>query len=85
MACANLDALAMIGGQADIHVVAFGAAPARKFPHHVAAALDAFTLGGRHPLYCLGTTPDGLPLHPLARGKFAVRNDAELRPWVRPW
>lgn len=62
---ANMDALAMIGGQADIHVAAFGAA------------------GRRFPLFTLGTTDDDMPLHPLARGKHAVRNDATLRPWAR--
>lgn len=82
MADANLDALAMIGGQADIHVAAFGAAPGRDFPLTVKRALDAFTCGGRFPLYCLGTTADGWPLHPLARGKLAVRNDTQLRPWM---
>lgn len=81
IACANLDALAMISAQADIHVVAYGAVPGRKYQAHVAAALDAFSLGGSVPLYCLGTTADGHPLHPLARGKHAVRNDAELRLW----
>lgn len=35
---------------------------------------------GRVPL-CLGLTPDGAPLHPLARGKFAVRNDCEPFDW----
>lgn len=81
---ANLEALAMIGSQADIHVVAFGAEPRRRFPAVVQAAIDAFTLGGRYPTYCLGTTADGLPLHPLARGKLAVRNDANMRPWRAP-
>lgn len=79
---ANLDALAMIGAQADIHVVAFGAEPMRRYPDVVAEAIDAFTLGGRHKLYCLGTTADDCPLHPLARGKHAVRNDTELQPWA---
>lgn len=75
----NLEALATIGGQACIHVVAYGAEPGRRFPALVRAAVDAFTLGGRFPAYCLGTTDDGHPLHPLARGKFAIRNDANLR------
>jgi hypothetical protein len=79
---ANLDALAMIGGQADIHVAAFGAAD-RRHSRFVSEALDAFTLGGRFPLLALGTTDDDMPLHPLARGKHAVRNDATLRPWAR--
>jgi hypothetical protein len=79
MQAANLDALAMISAQADVHVVAFGAL--RSYARCVDKALDAFSQGGRVPLYCLGTTGDGLPLHPLARGKHAVRNDATLREW----
>lgn len=79
---ANLDALAMISAQADIHVVAFGVEPLRRFPVAVRRAVEAFSLEGSVPLYCLGVAGDGkAPLHPLARGKFAVRNDAELRPW----
>jgi len=33
------------------------------------------------PLYCLGKTAGGYPLHPLARGKRRVRRDAPLLPW----
>lgn len=83
MNAANLEALAMIGGQAEVHVAAFGAEPGRRFPRAVMAAVDAFTLGGRHSLYCIGTTDDGLPLHPLARGKLAIPRDVQLRPWER--
>jgi hypothetical protein len=87
---ANLDALAMIAAQADIHVVAFGAEPNRRDRMAVTRAVEAFSLYGNVPLYCLGTTPDGHPLHPLARGKFAVRNNAKLALWrdvqpVLPW
>lgn len=83
MRLANLESLAMIGGQADLHIAAFGAEPGRRHKAAVMDALDAFTLGGRFPLYCLGTTDDGMPLHPLARGKFAIPRDAPLRPWDR--
>lgn len=87
---ANLDALAMIGAQADIHIVAFGTAPMDRHPIAVAQALEEFSLCHTVPLYCLGTTPAGYPLHPLARGKFAVRNDTVLQLWrpatpVKPW
>lgn len=78
---ANLEALAMIGAQSSVHLVAFGAEPFRRHRLDVLEAIDAFTLGGRHKLYCLGTTADNLPLHPLARGKFAVRNDCEIIEW----
>lgn len=85
MMAANHDALAMIGGQADIHVVAFGAEPLRRYEADVFHALEAFSLEFTVPLYCLGTTDRGEPLHPLARGKQAVRNDAVLREWSPPW
>lgn len=81
MRLANLEALAAIGGQAEVHVAAFGAEPGRRHKRAVLEALDAFTLGGRFPLYCIGTTDDGLPLHPLARGKLAIPRDVQLRPW----
>ena len=84
MRAANLEALAMIGGQADIHVVAFGADPDRRLPFDVYAALEAFSAGFTVPLYCLGTTADDKPLHPLARGKHAIPNNAQLRLWLGP-
>ena len=34
---------------------------------------------------CLGVTPEGAPLHPLARGKFAITNDTRLTKWVPNW
>ena len=77
---ANLDALAMIGAQANVHIVAYGCAPQGRDQVAVAAALEAFSLQHTVPLYCLGES-SGQPLHPLARGKLAVRNDAELRLW----
>ena len=33
------------------------------------------------PLLCLGTTKDGHPKHPLARGRERVADDAPLIPW----
>lgn len=79
MDAANLDILAMAGAQADFTVAAFGAAPFRDHPRAVSRALDA--LGGG-PWLCLGTTGDGAPLHPLARGKLAIRKDTDPRAWT---
>lgn len=76
---ANLDAIAMAAAQADVLVVAFGAA-GRRYARFVDQALEAFTHG---PLHCLGVTADNMPLHPLARGKQAIRRDAVLAPWRR--
>jgi hypothetical protein len=33
------------------------------------------------PIYCLGKTKAGCPIHPMARGKLKVRPDAPLIPW----
>jgi hypothetical protein len=33
------------------------------------------------PLYCLGKTKAGHPMHPMARGKHKVPKDAKLVPW----
>ncbi len=34
------------------------------------------------PVYCLGKTKAGYPMHPLARGKHKLRKDAALIPWA---
>ena len=33
------------------------------------------------PLYCLGRTAGGYPMHPLSRGKHKVPKNAPLMPW----
>ena len=33
------------------------------------------------PIYCLGKTKAGSPIHPMARGRMKVRPDAPLIPW----
>lgn len=39
------------------------------------------TARGDKPLYCLGVTKGGYPLHPLARGKLRLTRTAPLHPW----
>lgn len=82
---ANSHALEIAGGGADRLVVAFGAEPMRRFPEHCRLMLAAFTRFNPTPLHCLGTTDDGMPLHPLARGKHAIRKGTPLRPWTYDW
>lgn len=38
----------------------------------------------RMTLYCLGTTQDGSPKHPLARGVHRIPADMTPQPWVAP-
>ena len=80
---ANLDALAQIGAQADVVFVAFGAVPWRRYRDDVYAALRAMMAAAPDTIVpsCLGVTSDGAPLHPLARGKLAVRNDCQIFDW----
>jgi len=33
------------------------------------------------PVYCLGKTKHGYPIHPMARGRMKVRPDTKLIPW----
>lgn len=82
MHSANLDALAAIAAQADCLFVAFGATPWRDHRGYVREAL-AVMLDAAPDIVpvCLGMTADGAPLHPLARGKLAVRNDCEIFDW----
>lgn len=79
---ANLRYIREASAEAEFHVVAFGV-PHPSLMFNVRQALDAFNPGERR-FYCLGTSPAGWPLHPLARGKFAVRNEVEPMPWTRP-
>ncbi|MBF5096541.1 DUF1643 domain-containing protein [Azospirillum sp. INR13] len=37
---------------------------------------------GLPPLHCLGTTMNGAPIHPLARGKHRMPDDVQPRPWM---
>lgn len=43
--------------------------------------LAALSLDGRHPLYCFGTTKNGRPKHPMARGKHRIVTGAPLIEW----
>lgn len=70
---------------ASLHIVAFGADAGRSHRPHVAKMLGAFRNRsvpvGSAPFRCLGLTDDGWPLHPLARGRFAIPNARKLNGW----
>jgi hypothetical protein len=81
---ANAVAIERAAAAADVHFVAFGPEPVRRDRAHVIDMLGIFSADGSRPLLCLGTSPEGWPLHPLARGKFAIPNDRQPMPWSLP-
>jgi hypothetical protein len=78
------------GRGAAIRVVACGPEGFRRYPSLMRRALQAFLwhyppIEQKHVAHCLGVSPEGAPLHPLARGKFAIPNDTELKLWRPSW
>jgi hypothetical protein len=79
----NLDVIINAGTDAKLRFVAFGCEPARRYPDEVQVAVAAFeSPPGR--VMALGTNDEGWPLHPLARGKFAIRNGTRGQSWEWP-
>jgi hypothetical protein len=78
----NLDYILAASREAEFHFVAFGVV-APELAWHRRRALDQFSRRADQ-LLCLGRSPAGWPLHPVARGKFAIRNDTEPMPWAHP-
>lgn len=79
----NLDFICQAGADARLRFAAFGCEPCRRYPEEVRLAVDAFEVPpGR--VMSLGCNPDGFPLHPLARGKFAIPKGTPGRSWSWP-
>jgi hypothetical protein len=70
--------------RSEMLIVGFGPEPARRARGAVERALYFFTKGGVRPVLAFGATDDGWPLHPLARGKFAIPNSRRPVPWSIP-
>lgn len=65
-------------------LLAFGALGDRC-PDWTQNVLDEITdAADGQTIYCMGRTGSGAPIHPLARGKNRVPNDAPLVPWSSP-
>lgn len=79
----NLDAIINAGVDAKLRFAAFGCEPARRYPHEVRLALEAFGSSCDNIL-ALGVNDQGWPLHPLARGKFAIPKGTTGRAWTWP-
>jgi hypothetical protein len=78
----NLKAIGHSSLRAQRHIVAFGVLP-RELGWHRARALERFS-NHADQLLCLGISPGGWPLHPLARGRFAIPNSTVPKPWEAP-
>jgi hypothetical protein len=86
----NLGQIEEVGRRSCLRVAAFGAQPATRDPYWIDECVERFTQPFDYPdsgwahqeeCVCLGTTKDGQPIHPLARGKNRVRDDARPIPW----
>lgn len=70
----NFGFIADAGAASALRIAAFGANP---FYRLSARTFESFGL----PIHCLAKTQDGSPIHPLARGRNRVPNDAQPQVW----
>lgn len=79
----NLEAICQAGSDAKLRFVAFGCEPVRRYPEEVMVAKEMFEVPpGR--VMAMGVNDEGWPLHPLARGKLAIRNGTKAQSWSWP-
>jgi hypothetical protein len=81
--CADLERVARLSC---LRVVAFGAAPIERDQGWLEQCLEAFGQPADLPerdsrLYCLGVSKSGHPLHPMARGRMRVPDNAQPILW----
>lgn len=79
----NIEAIVNAGVEAKLRFVGFGCEPARRYPEEVRIAVEAFQSPPGRAM-SLGVNDEGWPLHPLARGKFAIPNGTKGRAWEWP-
>lgn len=81
----NLDVVERAGREAALRMAAFGAEAQRRDDMWVEQALEYFgqpsDAGAGETLHCLGTTKNGAPLHPMARGRLRVPDDQQPILW----
>jgi hypothetical protein len=78
----NLGVIAAEAARAGAVLVAWGANAAKcdTWFETVLEEIDSAVAEGT-PVYCLGKTDGGHPIHPLARGKRKIPKNAPLVPW----
>ncbi len=78
----NLPVVVEAAKQCQMVVAGWGAAAwVMDFATHLCAEVME---GTGHPIYCLGTTKSGAPLHPMARGRNRVPDDQQPILWRQP-
>lgn len=84
----NLQHIETVARNVQLRVVAFGAAPVYHDEAWLEQCVEAFSQPtdlkeADETLYCLGVNSLKQPLHPMARGKWRVPNEAQPIPWAR--
>jgi hypothetical protein len=75
----NVSTIKQAALEADLIVVAHGNLPP-TLQHHADAMVVALRASGK-PLHVLGLSSQGVPMHPLARGKNIIREDVIPEAW----
>lgn len=76
----NLSAILAMAAECSLIIVAHGRLPGQLQPH--ADAMVSLLRGAGHTLHVLQLTPDGVPFHPLARGKGHIPEDIKPIIWA---
>lgn len=76
-------AMIYAGGHGQRALAAWGAPPASLGADHAARSRQVTAMAKARgvDLYCLGTTRDGHPMHPMARGRHAIPHDVVPGIW----
>ena len=77
----NHQAILEMAAESRLIVIAHGRLPGDLQKH--ANTMCELLLGASHQLHVLRLTPDGVPVHPLARGKSHIPVHTPPTPWAR--
>lgn len=75
----NLIRIRELSAAAPVRIVAWG--NLLRGGLHAERVIRAMSLDGKHPLYAFGTTADGAPKHPMARGHHRIPLGQPLVEW----
>ncbi|WP_298967676.1 DUF1643 domain-containing protein [uncultured Methylobacterium sp.] len=75
----NINRIRELSAAASVRIVAWG--NLLKGGLHAERVIRAMSLDGKRPLYAFGTTADGAPKHPMARGHHRIPLGQPLVEW----